>query len=126
MLRAVHFYKDNERVARQAHALTSGDVDAFLKMVRESGYSSFMYLQNIIPCGRKEHQEMGVALAVCDTLLGEKGAYRVHGGGFAGTVQAFVPLDMLDQFKSDVERLLGEGCCHVLQIRSAGGVQVCL
>lgn len=126
VLRAVHFYKDNERVARQAHALTSGDVDAFLKMVRESGYSSFMYLQNIIPCGSKEHQEMGVALAVCDTLLGEKGAYRVHGGGFAGTVQAFVPLDMLDQFKSDVERLLGEGCCHVLQIRSAGGVQVCL
>ena len=126
VLRAVHFYQDNARVALQAEALESGDIDTFLRLVRESGFSSFMYLQNIVPCGSKEHQEMGVALSVCDTLLKKRGAFRVHGGGFAGTVQAFVPLDMLDEFVMGVDRLLGEGSCHVLQIRPVGGTQICL
>ena len=126
VLRAVHFYQDNARVERQAKALSQGDLSQFLKLVRESGFSSYMYLQNIVPCGAKEHQEMGVALAVCDKLLGERGAFRVHGGGFAGTVQAFIPTDMLGDFLKGIEALLGEGRAHVLQIRSVGGVQICV
>ena len=83
-----------------------------------------MYLQNINPAGAWEHQDVAFTLALCDTLLNGRGAYRVHGGGFAGTVQAFVPLDMLEEFKSGIEAVLGEGKCHVLSIRSDGGIRV--
>lgn len=124
ILRALHFYGDNERVPKQAAALESGDIDTFLQLVKESGRSSWMYLQNIVPCGYKEHQEMGIALALCDTFLKGRGAYRVHGGGFAGTVQAFVPVDMLEEFRTEVEAILGAGSCHVLSIRSVGGTRI--
>lgn len=124
VLRAFHFYADNDRVPQQAQALESGDLEAFLELVKESGRSSWMYLQNITPLGSSRHQEMGVALAVCETLLAGRGAFRVHGGGFAGTCQAFVPADMLDAFRSGVETLLGEGRCHVLSIRGVGGINV--
>ena len=123
ILRAIHFYQENSRVQRQAQALRDGDFDAFLRLVSESGRSSWMYLQNITPAGATEHQDVAVALALCDTLLHGRGAFRVHGGGFAGTVQAFVPLDMLDSFKTGIERVLGEGKCHVLSIRSEGGIR---
>ena len=123
ILRAVHFYQENSRVQRQAQALRDGDFDAFLRLVSESGRSSWMYLQNITPTGATEHQDVAVALALCDTLLQGRGAYRVHGGGFAGTVQAFVPLEILDSFKEGMERVLGEGKCHVLSIRSEGGIR---
>ena len=123
ILRAVHFYQENKRVQRQAQALRDGDFDTFLDLVSESGRSSWMYLQNITPTGATEHQDVAVALALCDTLLHGQGAFRVHGGGFAGTVQAFVPLDMLDSFKEGMERVLGEGKCHVLSIRSEGGIR---
>lgn len=124
VLRAFHFYADNARVPEQAKALESGNTDEFLRLVSESGRSSWMYLQNIVPCGSKEHQEMAVTLAVCEKLLGGRGACRVHGGGFAGTVQAFVPADMLDDFKASVEKTLGSGCCHVLAIRPEGGIRI--
>ena len=123
ILRAVHFYQENSRVQRQAQALRDGDFDAFLRLVSESGRSSWMYLQNITPAGATEHQDVAVALALCDTLLRGRGAFRVHGGGFAGTVQAFVPLEMLDSFKEGMEQVLGEGKCHVLSIRSEGGIR---
>lgn len=123
ILRAIHFYQENSRVQRQAQALRDGDFDAFLRLVSESGRSSWMYLQNITPTGATEHQDVAVALALCDTLLQGRGAYRVHGGGFAGTVQAFVPLDMVDSFKEGMERVLGEGNCHVLSIRPEGGIR---
>ena len=123
ILRAVHFYQENSRVQRQAQALRDGDFDAFLRLVSESGRSSWMYLQNITPTGATEHQDVAVALALCDTLLRGRGAFRVHGGGFAGTVQAFVPLEMLDSFKEGMEQVLGEGKCHVLSIRSEGGIR---
>jgi galactokinase len=83
-----------------------------------------MYLQDIVPLGANEHQEMAVALALCDELLQGKGAFRVHGGGFAGTCQAFVPGDMIEAFTSEMEALLGKGCCHVLNIRPVGGTRV--
>ena len=124
ILRAIHFYQENRRVFRQAAALKKGDFDTFLRLTRESGRSSWMYLQNITPAGAVEHQDMAIALALCETLLGDKGAFRVHGGGFAGTVQAFVPNDMLDVFKTGIEVVLGEGSCHVLQIRPTGGVRI--
>ena len=121
VLRAFHVYADNDRVAKQVAALHDGDFDAFLRLVNESGRSSWEYLQNVIPAGYKEHQEVGVTIAAAKHLLGDKGAVRVHGGGFAGTVQAFVPVEMLDEFKAGMEAILGEGRCHVLSIRPEGG-----
>ena len=124
VLRAVHFYQENARVPKQVAALEQGDFDAFLKLIKESGYSSYMYLQNVIPAGYKEHQDVALALAMCEHFLDGRGAYRVHGGGFAGTVQAFVPFDMLDGFVAGMDGILGEGACHVLSIRPQGGVEM--
>lgn len=121
VLRAFHVYADNDRVAKQVAVLHDGDFDTFLSLVNESGRSSWEYLQNVIPAGYKEHQEVGVTIAAAKHLLGDKGAVRVHGGGFAGTVQAFVPVEMLDEFKAGMEAILGEGRCHVLSIRPEGG-----
>ena len=124
ILRAMHIYEENERVRGQVRALKNQDVDTFLELVTESGRSSWMYLQNITPAGAVVHQEVAVALALCKKLLEGKGAYRVHGGGFAGTVQAFVPLDMLDAFKNRIKAVLGKDACHVLNVREQGGVRV--
>ena len=121
VLRAFHFYADNDRVPQQVAALRSGDFDTFLQLVTASGDSSWEYLQNVIPAGYKEHQEMGVTIAAAKHFLQGKGAVRVHGGGFAGTAQAFVPVDMLADFKAHMEAILGEGRCHVLSIRPEGG-----
>ena len=121
VLRAFHFYADNDRVPQQVAALRGGDFDAFLQLVTASGDSSWEYLQNVIPAGYKEHQEMGVTIAAAKHYLQGKGAVRVHGGGFAGTAQAFVPVDMLADFKAHMEAILGEGRCHVLNIRPEGG-----
>lgn len=124
VLRAVHFYQENARVPKQVAALEQGDFDTFLKLIKESGYSSYMYLQNVIPAGYKEHQDVALALAMCEHFLGGRGGYRVHGGGFAGTVQAFVPFDILDGFVAGMDGILGEGACHVLSIRPQGGVEM--
>ena len=124
VLRAVHFYQDNARVPRQVAALEACDFPTFLNLVKESGHSSYMYLQNVIPAGYKEHQDVAIALALCEHYLQGKGAYRVHGGGFAGTVQAFVPFEILESFHSGIDSVLGEGACHVLSIRPQGGVEM--
>ena len=124
VLRAVHFYQDNARVPQQVAALREGNFDRFLELIKESGHSSYMYLQNVIPAGYKEHQDVAVALALCEHYLQGKGAYRVHGGGFAGTVQAFVPNGMVDAFRAGMDAVLGEGACHVLSVRSQGGVEL--
>lgn len=124
VLRAFHFLADNERVAKQADALAAGDMDTFLALVNESGRSSWELLQNITPAGAVQHQDMAVALTVAQRALGGRGACRVHGGGFAGTIQAFVPLDILTAFRSEVEGALGAGCCHVLRIRPVGGTVI--
>lgn len=121
VLRALHFLADNERVAKQADALANGDMDTFLALVNESGHSSWEQLQDITPAGAVQEQSMAVALTVAQRALKGRGACRVHGGGFAGTIQAFVPLDILDVFRSEIEGALGTGCCHVLRIRPVGG-----
>lgn len=124
VLRAVHIYRENDRVDAQINALKRGDLDAFFRLVTASGRSSWMYLQNVNPANAVKNQPVAFALALCDMLLNGKGAFRVHGGGFAGTVQAFVPLDMLEAFKKAIEENLGEGSCHVLNVRPYGGIQL--
>lgn len=124
VLRALHFYAENDRVPKQVKALKNNDFDAFLALIKESGRSSYMYLQNVIPAGYTAHQDVALSLCLCQELLGDRGGFRVHGGGFAGTVQAFVPMDMLEDFRQGIDRVLGEGSCHVLSIRPQGGVPV--
>ena len=124
VMRAIHEYNENRRVPRQVAALENGDFDTFLKLTKESGFSSWMYLQNVVPAGYVNQQAMAVALGLCEHYLQGRGAYRVHGGGFAGTVQAFVPYDILDSFVAGIDAALGEGACHVLSIRPQGGVEM--
>ena len=122
IMRAIHVFEENRRVPRQVEALQQRDFGAFLQLENESGHSSWMYLQNVIPTGSTAQQAVAVALALCKRLLNGRGACRVHGGGFAGTVQAFVPYDMLDAFRAQIDAALGSGACHVLSIRPQGGV----
>ena len=124
VLRAIHFYNENDRVDKQAQALAAGDFEAFKALVIESGYSSYMYNQNVFTCKDPASQPVSLALAMCSDILKGKGAYRVHGGGFAGTIQAFVPADALDEFKSKICAVFGERSCYVLNIRPEGGVQL--
>ena len=124
VMRAIHEYNENRRVPQQVAALEQGDFDTFLRLTKESGFSSWMYLQNVIPAGYVKQQAMAVALGLCEHYLMGRGAYRVHGGGFAGTVQAFVPNDILDSFVKGIDAALGEGACHVLSIRPQGGVEM--
>ena len=124
VLRAIHVYDDNRRVEREVAALRTGDFDTFLACVKESGLSSWRCLQNVVPAGYTRNQEVALALTLAERLLGGRGACRVHGGGFAGTIQAYVPMDLLEHFRSEMERVLGEGSCHVLCIRSVGGTRL--
>ena len=124
VLRAIHFFRENARVPRQIDALEQGNLTGFFELVKQSGRSSYMYLQNVIPAGQKQHQDMAVALALCEHYLADRGAYRVHGGGFAGTVQAFVPTELLDTFTAAIDGSLGSGACHVLSIRSQGSSEM--
>lgn len=121
VLRAIHVFNENKRVAIQAEALNNGDFDTFLKCATESGLSSWRLLQNVIINGSTDHQEFALALQLAWQILGGRGAARVNGGGFAGTILAFVPNDMLDEFKTRMESALGEGSCLVLQINPNGG-----
>lgn len=124
VLRAMHFYAENKRAEAEVKALESGDFDAFKELVTESGRSSYMYNQNVFTTKDVAHQGVSLALAMCEYLLKGKGAWRVHGGGFAGTVQAFVPVDMLDDFCEKIEEVFSKGSCHVLSIRPFGGIKL--
>lgn len=124
VLRAIHIYEENRRVDKELAALRFGDFNAFLSVVKSSGLSSWRCLQNVVPAGNKRNQEVALALTLAENLLDGRGACRVHGGGFAGTIQAFVPYDMLERFKNEMERVLGEGSCHVLSIRPVGGLRL--
>lgn len=115
ILRAMHVFEENRRVLQQADAIRAGDFTRFLELCRASGCSSWMYLQNIYPAGSVQ-QPVAVALAACNALLEGRGACRIHGGGFAGTIQAFVPVDMVETFKAGIEKVTGTGSCRVLKI----------
>lgn len=122
VLRAIHFFAESPRAIAQADALAAGDFGRFLELVKESGRSSYMYLQNVSCWSRPREQAVPLALAAADRFLEGEGAVRVHGGGFAGTIQAFVPLEKMDDFCAKMEAILGEGRCHRLSIRPEGGI----
>ncbi len=124
VLRAMHIYSDNRRVEQIVEALGANDFDRFLSLVRESGRSSWVYLQNVTVCGSSREQAAAVALALCEKVLGSRGAFRIHGGGFGGTVQAFVPDDMLETFRARIEQVFGPGSCHVMHIRPVGFTEI--
>lgn len=124
-LRGLHFFGENNRVDKQTEALSNGDFEEFKKLVIESGYSSYMYNQNVFSAKAPLNQPVSLALAVSEYILKGKGAWRVHGGGFAGTIQAFVPSDMLDVYKTEIEKVFGESACYVLNVRPVGGCEIC-
>lgn len=124
VLRALHVFSENHRVDRIVDALRANDFDLFLSLVRESGRSSRLYLQNVIVSGSVRDQAAAIALALCAKILGSRGAFRIHGGGFGGTVQAFVPNDMLDEFCTQIDAVFGEGSCHVMHIRPVGFTEI--
>ncbi len=124
ILRAYHFQGDNQRVVNQVAALENNDFQAFLKMVVESGYSSYMYNQNIFDVVHKDEQVVSLALALSEMVLKGFGAWRVHGGGFGGTIQAFVPQEKLDKYVKTLEHVYGKGSCHKLFIRAKGAVKL--
>lgn len=124
IIRAFHFYNENIRVEKAVSALESGDFDAFKQIIIDSGHSSYMYNQNVFAPANPTEQKLSVALCMSEDILKGKGAWRVHGGGFAGTIQAFVPNDILDEYKTAMESVFGEGNCHVLIIRPVGGTRV--
>lgn len=124
ILRAEHFFAENDRVVKQVNALEENNIDEFNKLIKESGFSSYMYLQNIYASSQPQNQAVGIVLCECQRLLGERGSFRVHGGGFAGTVQAFVPNDIVDSFKNGIEKIVGKDKCYVLNIRPVGGTEI--
>lgn len=124
VLRAVHFYEEEKRVENAVASLRAGKYDEFMQVISESGNSSMKYLQNIYSPKHIDSQNMTVALAVSEVALKGKGVCRVHGGGFAGTIQAFVKNEAVAEYKSAIEAVFGEGSCHVLKVRPYGGIKV--
>ncbi len=124
VLRALHFFEEDKRVEKEVSALREGDFQAFLKTVKESGDSSFKYLQNIYTNKDVQNQSVSIGLAVSDSILPGHGVSRVHGGGFAGTIQAFVADDFVEEYRRGLDNVYGEGSCHVLKVRPFGGIKV--
>ena len=124
VLRAMHFFADNNRVLKEVDALKKGNFDEFKSYILESGDSSYKYNQNVFSTKKPLEQPVSLALALSESILKGKGAWRVHGGGFAGTIQAFVPNEILEDYKNAMESIFGEGSCYVLIIRPVGGVEV--
>lgn len=124
VLRALHYFNDTQRAKREAKALSEGDFEEFLRLVNESGNSSILSLQNIWPAGAVEDQSVAVALTLSKQALDGRGATRVHGGGFAGTIQAFVPVDILDQYVEMMETGIGKDSAMQMTIRPVGGIEL--
>lgn len=125
VLRAIHFYQENARTIAEGEALRRGDFPAFLRLVQQSGHSSFMYCQNVYCAGRPAEQGLSVALAVSEQSLGScMAAWRMQGGGFAGTIQAFVPRERLQNYCREMEEVFGKGCCYVVRLREQGGIRI--
>ncbi len=124
VLRAIHFFAENQRVEQQVAALKDGAFDTFLKLIQASGDSSFKYLQNVYTSKDIQNQAVSIGLAVSQNILGDHGVSRVHGGGFAGTIQAFVKNDYVETYRAALDAVFGEGSCHVLKVRPVGGIKV--
>ena len=124
VLRAIHFVNETARAGKEADALKSGDIDSFMDLVRQSGNSSFKYLQNVYTNKDVTVQNVSLALSISDTILGSDEASRVHGGGFAGTIQAFVKKQNADRYQMYMDKAFGDGACEILAIRKYGGIRV--
>lgn len=124
VLRALHFFEEDKRVRKEAEALKAGDFASFLQTVKASGISSFNYLQNVYTNKDVQNQGVSIGLAVSDSILGSHGVCRVHGGGFAGTIQAFVADDFVETYREMLDSVFGTGACHVLKVRPVGGIKV--
>ena len=124
ILRAAHFFSDNRRAMQEADALKSGNLDEFLRLVNESGESSAQLLQNLYSNSQPTQQEIPLAITMSKRVLNGTGAVRVHGGGFAGTIQAFVPLELADAYTTEMNRIFGEHACQMMRIRPVGGVEI--
>ena len=124
IMRAMHFFAETKRAHEEAEALKNKDIDLFLRLVNESGISSGNLLQNLYSNNTPTEQAIPLAIAMSKYILGNRGAVRVHGGGFAGTIQAFVPTEMVNEYKEGIERIYGEGACHQMKIRPYGGLEI--
>ncbi len=124
LLRAFHFFGENERVDKAVSSLENNDFNGFKEAIIDSGMSSYLYNQNVYSPKTPAEQKLSLALCISEKLLKGKGAWRVHGGGFAGTIQAFVPNDMLDEYKNTIDKVFGDGSCHILIVRPCGGAKV--
>lgn len=124
VLRAIHFFEEEHRVECMVKSLLDGEFNGFLELIQKSGDSSFKYLQNIYTNKEVQNQSMSIALAVSEKVLSGNGASRVHGGGFAGTIQAFVSDDFVSEYKKAMDGVFGEGSCRVLKVRALGGIKV--
>lgn len=124
IMRAAHFYGDNRRAQLEAQALKNNDISQFLALVNESGESSAALLQNLYSCSKPTQQAIPLGIMMSRRFLGGKGAVRVHGGGFAGTIQAFVPTEMAEGYAAEMNRIYGKNSCYVLRIRPIGGTEI--
>lgn len=124
VLRAIHFFNDSDRVQKEIDALNNNDLEEFKRLVIESGNSSYKYNQNVYSSKAPTSQPVSLALLLSEEVLKGKGAWRVHGGGFAGTIQAFVPDEALGLYTDTMKNVFGDDCCHVLSIRPVGGAQI--
>ena len=124
VLRAAHFFGDNRRAVLEAKALSENNFSEFLNLVNESGASSENYLQNLYSCRKATEQAIPIAIMTGKRILNGKGAIRVHGGGFAGTVQAFVPAELVNDYRIEMNRIFGDNSCYILTIRPVGGIEI--
>lgn len=124
IMRAMHFFAETKRAKEEAEALKKGDIDEFIRLVNESGLSSANLLQNLYSNNTPTEQAIPLAIAISKSILGNKGAVRVHGGGFAGTIQAFVPAEMVKEYKTKMEHVYGDGACYQMKIRPVGGIEI--
>ena len=124
IIRATHFFEENNRAKFEASALKDGNMEYFLELIRQSGRSSEAYLQNHYSCSDPENQAITLAIMLSRRFLGNSGAVRVHGGGFAGTIQAFVPINLVDDYISEMNRIFGEKSCTKMKIRPVGGIEI--
>ena len=124
VLRAIHLFEENKRVDQEVKALNNSDFETFKKVVKESGDSSYKFLQNVYANCDVQNQSVSIGLAMSEKIIGRNGVCRVHGGGFAGTIQAFVKDAFVTAYKTEIERVFGKGSCHVLKVRKYGGKKV--
>ena len=125
VLRGIHFYNEQENVKKAVQFLREDNIEGFLKTIKESGNSSYKYLQNVYSNKDILHQNLSVALGISENILGENGVCRVHGGGFAGTIQAFVKNEFVNEYKKNIDNIFGKDSCHILKVRKYGGIKVC-